>query len=131
MKLSEAILLGDSLKKPASYLFLSPDGSCGCALGGAALAVGITTLLTHPCESDEFMAAFPWFTMHISAEIGVRYFKVEAGRMVIEELVDFVRSIEPAEDATSEQEKAEQLRLESIAEEREGTEIYTSGYPIL
>jgi hypothetical protein len=41
MRLSEAILLGDSLKKAISDEWISEDGSCGCAFGGALLACGI------------------------------------------------------------------------------------------
>lgn len=45
MKLSDAIILGDTLKTGINYTWLEeqPDGTiCGCALGGALLADGCT-----------------------------------------------------------------------------------------
>lgn len=40
MKLSDAMVLGSSLIKFDPYRWISKDGSCGCAVGMAAAAVG-------------------------------------------------------------------------------------------
>lgn len=128
MKLSEAILLGDSLKKADPTIFLHPDKSCGCALGGAALAIGMVSLV-YPAHSPRFLAAFPWFNAHYSAEIGYRYNQVAVGLMTLEQLVDYVRSIEPAEESTlPDISLAEQYRAEEEAAAEEGALIEASGY---
>jgi hypothetical protein len=43
IRCSEAILLGDTLLPRNAGVWLAPDGSCGCALGRAVLAVGAIT----------------------------------------------------------------------------------------
>ena len=118
MKLSEAILLGDSLKKPDSGNWLSPDGSCGCAIGGALLATGYTGQEFHRvleavlkasggmfkgwqeiAELEAIRSRWPWLTGEALCEISHFYIAVEEGRMTIEELADGIRGLEPADDA--------------------------------
>jgi hypothetical protein len=43
MKFSDAILLGSTKTKETRRYFLSEDGTCGCAIGAAAAAVGVST----------------------------------------------------------------------------------------
>jgi hypothetical protein len=98
MKLSEAIMLGDSLRTRLYHCWLSEkkeDGTlCGCALGGAALAIGETR--RHLEESD-FYAMWPWLTEEIITEISHRFESVCCGWATFESLVDYVRSVEPKE----------------------------------
>jgi hypothetical protein len=106
MRLSEAMMLGDSLRTRNWSLFLSVNKPyCGCALGGAQLAVG-----------DESRGAFrthwPWITTIVDRKRGHTYediigclckgFEhlphfsgVMRGIFTFEQLVDHVRSIEP------------------------------------
>lgn len=105
MKLSEAIILGDSLRERrwSSFLFRRPDGTfCGCAIGGAALACGQT-------EMYGYRKLFPWL-LEKSGRGGMKWADaigtgdggdhpdfslVVEGRYSIEQLADYVRSIEP------------------------------------
>lgn len=139
MKLSEAILLGDSLKKPDAATFLSGDGFCGCALGGALIAKTLdkqylAEFLDPDNEDEEFeglpviRANFPWLKGDHVTEISYLYFGVCDGDVTIEQIADYVRSIEPAE--LTETEIAEQERRDA---EREGdclttpeSEIYSN-----
>lgn len=109
MRLSDAILLGDSLKKADPNVWLTEDGSCGCAFGGALLAAGVNSndLFLHATSGalrgvplSEFpvvKSLWPWVTTAVLWDISSCYFAVTEGRMTIEELVDYVRSFEPAE----------------------------------
>jgi len=86
MKLSNAIEKGNGMKRPNPITWLSEDGSCGCALGGAALAVGL--------ESWNFPQIFihwPWLNgEHIRTISGLYRDKT------IEDVVAYVRSVEPS-----------------------------------
>lgn len=107
MKLSEAILLGDTLKKCEPGCFISPDGSCGCAIGGALLATGadpaeVDYQLSESCdgisgvsEIEAIKSRWPWLTWRHIADISLLYNKVAAGEMTIEQVAAFVRTIEP------------------------------------
>lgn len=107
MRLSEAIMLGDMLKKPDGGRWLGRDGDryCGCALGGAALAAGfgeqhlaaIGDLVSYIPFENRVHAAWPWINAVQRMRIGQMYMQVAAGKIAIEQLVDYVRSIEPAE----------------------------------
>ena len=97
MKLSEAMMLGDSLRKRNHRVTLMRmEGTCvGCAIGGAILAVGGTS-------RDEFEQLFPWVQDFRSQrgksvwyEVSGMFFKVAHNWMPLEEIADWVRSIEP------------------------------------
>lgn len=121
MKLSEAILLGDTLKKANAGTWISEDGSCGCALGGALLASGITakqfgqgyTATSVYCrvfgkrygvlgegviaEMDCVKRLWPWVTPGVVLEISRMYMALERGYRTIEEIAEYVSKVEPAE----------------------------------
>lgn len=104
MKLSEAMMLGDLMRKRVNHIYLSvhPDGACGCAIGGATLAMGRT-------GNEDHEALWPWlrekgphgrlwdYVIGIGAADGNPSFtEVMRGHITFEQLVDYVRSIEPA-----------------------------------
>lgn len=123
MQLSEAIILGDTLKRCDPDQWISPDGSCGCALGGALLAAGVTMkvfnqqreviIFEKPCV----IQAWPWLTEQHIDQISDLYFLVQAGSRTIEEVAAYVRTIEPRE--LPDLPLSEQNRLEEIDAERE------------
>jgi hypothetical protein len=101
MRLSDAILLGDSLKTATNEYFIDlrdPANCRGCALGGALLATGFT--------KDEFMdylvsesirKRWPWVGTLERMNISRQYGKVMRGKRTLEQLCDYVRSVEPEE----------------------------------
>jgi hypothetical protein len=101
MKLSDAIMLGDSMRSRNSCIWLigNDDGVCvGCAMGGAVLAVGATVKQNSawPGIFDSFATQWwPWLTQENLEEISVRFANVCIFASTIEQLVDYVRSIEP------------------------------------
>lgn len=108
MKLSEAILLGDTLKKCDSTRWLSPDGSCGCAFGGALLAVGAYSKdlavalrdmrVEAIAEIPLIRAQWPWLEASHLTTISGKYFGVADGLNTIEDVAAYVRAIEPSEE---------------------------------
>jgi hypothetical protein len=109
MLLQHAIILGDTLKKRDPGEWLSEDGSCGCAFGGALLAAGVTAEEFHRqflplprmnygvvAEMECVKLRWPWLTEDHLGEISELYFKVHAGSRTIEDVAAYVRSIEPA-----------------------------------
>lgn len=124
MQLSEAIILGDTLKRCDPMTWISADGSCGCALGGALLAAGVTVnefwRQFASCDVPELpaiMNLWPWLTADHIDEISNIYFMVEAGDATIEDVAAYVRTIEPSE--LPDLPLSEQHRLEEIDAERE------------
>lgn len=129
MKLSDAIFMGRHLVKPIGGSDCERDGG-GCALTMAMLSVGGTsclpnslwvdvdrywTWLGNKAKSDkcsfcgrDIFSEFKFVIAHIFDR------HVMGGEMTLEQLVDYVRSIEPTEEPD-----AEQLRLEDIEAERE------------
>ena len=105
MKLSEAMMLGDSLRKRDPRVYLGGSKGCryGCALGGAVLATGYQT----GQASEELMAErWPWLTdmesphgctyaAYIGCDSKAGFTAVIEGKITFEQLVDHVRSIEP------------------------------------
>lgn len=101
MRLSVAILLGDSLRTRDNnkYLDMRTDPPCGCAIGGAQLAMGRT-------EDFAFEKIWPWLNdispdgCHWRSEVGCSsengFEAVMDGTKTIEQLADWVRSIEPS-----------------------------------
>lgn len=101
MRLSEAILLGDSLKKPDGMWYKALHG-CGCAIAGARLAAGHSDREPFvPLNSPQFVAEWPWVTQEQLYAISRKYFRVERGEMTIEQLADYVHSIEPLDSPES------------------------------
>ena len=94
MKLSEAILLGDSLAKRQAGTWMNATGTAGCALGRAALAVGVRQPKSWVIED-----LWPWIRKDRQMIKIIIMFDKEVcrGTKTIEELVDYVRSVEPAE----------------------------------
>lgn len=102
MQLSEAIILGDTLKKCDPQTWISEDGSCGCALGGALLATGVTAEqftsewpLYEMTEVPCIKLRWPWLTWDILRKITDLYFNVAHGDATIEDVANYVRTIEP------------------------------------
>lgn len=110
MKFSDAILLGHGLKKFDSTQWLSDDGSCGCAIGGAILAVGLAQRFIREAQHHSmssvlsayhvecFREQWPWIEPRHVAHISLMAHDVELSALTIEELVEWVRSVEPAGD---------------------------------
>lgn len=108
MLLSEAIILGDTLKTCEPRTWISPDGSCGCAFGGALLAAGVTSLefrdeaLTGniadlPCVKSRW----PWVTRDHIFLISQIYHKVAVDQATIEDVSAYVRTIEPPQTSST------------------------------
>lgn len=92
MKLSVAMMLGDSLRARNATIWYDPNTNCGCAIGGAALAVGERSMwMVH----QDFLKMWPWLDFPILSAISKKFYNVVEGRETFEELVDYVRSIEP------------------------------------
>jgi hypothetical protein len=120
--LQHAIILGDTLKKGTPGEWLSRDGSCGCALGGALLAAGVTAeefnkqALPLPAntyspipEMECIKSRWPWLTAEHVAEISELYYRVHDGLKTIEDVAAYVRSVEPTPPAVSEPTEAREL----------------------
>lgn len=109
MRLSEAMMLGDGLRKRDYKFYLKTIGGevCGCAIGGAVLACGWSE------DGLEFRTLWPWLNgspdngstdnrFSWAGEIGMArdshpsFKRVMEGDGTFEQLVDYVRSIEPS-----------------------------------
>lgn len=104
MKLSSAILLGDTLRTRNGGVFLEKDSAgsyCGCAIGGGLLAEGWSQWCADLCN-------FPWPWLNAKepyvtretrnpyeCEISRQFIGVCNGGQTLEQLVDYVRSVEP------------------------------------
>jgi hypothetical protein len=110
MRFSEAIILGDMLKRPNSVCFLQKhwDGWIGCACGGALLAMGLGEVFLEErkhtgmglLDCPTIKAALPWLTQPIVDEITRLYHEVVQGRIGIEVVAAYVRTMEPREPET-------------------------------
>lgn len=102
MKLSEAMMLGDMLRKRNAKHFVHEelDGTkCGCALGGASLAIGLQ-------YSWDRRKAWPWILEEIrpgwiwESEIGCShkrgFIAVMEGVLSFEDLCRWVEEVEPS-----------------------------------
>lgn len=109
MLLSEAIILGDTLKQGDANRWLTDDGSCGCAFGGALIAIGLSDsyreearrvfpgFCLEPNESISVMSALPWITEEILDNITDLYAEVRRQKATIEDVAAYVRTVEPPE----------------------------------
>lgn len=102
MKLSDAMVLGDSLRDRQWSIWLSANKSCGCAIGGAILAIGkgdefLASYLSLILSNEPIFRYWPWLEYEGLNQISARFRKVCRGEMTFEQLVDYVRSIEPDE----------------------------------
>lgn len=106
MKLSSAIILGDTLKKCEPRKWISDDGSCGCAFGGALLAAGMTVEQFQPTNSSCNAIAempfvrnlWPWITGDHVLAISNLYDQVAEGEKTIEDVAAYVASVEPPDE---------------------------------
>ncbi len=108
--LQHAIPLGDVLKKCEPNVWLSADGSCGCALGGALLAAGVDAgeffgqqgmgSFGTIAESKAVKERWSWLTYEHLFNISNLYHAVADRVATIEDVTAYVRSIEPVEPET-------------------------------
>lgn len=104
MKLSEAMMLGDSLRTRDASLFLSEmSGVCrGCAIGGALLSVGVTCADKNKGVDknkgylEYFQTLWPWISAPIYHSINALFVSVLNDTITFEQLVDCVVSVEPS-----------------------------------
>jgi hypothetical protein len=97
--------LGDTMKKCNPAQWISPDGSCGCAFGGALLAAGVSAEQFYseffgtrktselPCVK----ARWPWLTGEHLVQISQLYWNVYYDSKAIYDVAAYVRSVEPQE----------------------------------
>lgn len=91
MRLSDAIALGQHLIKWDDEVTLLDGRGCACGMALAALG-------QERGSPRLFYERFPWAAKHdLWTEITNRFFKVHAGEVSLDELIDWVRSVEPAE----------------------------------
>jgi hypothetical protein len=113
MKLSDAIVLGSLMKRGEPSLFFDSRAGCGCALGGAFLAVGVEQeeMLAHlpqKWRDQEIKTYWPWLTSEIVDQIGELYWRgffqgdnyphTPNGVDSLSLVVEFVKSVEPPEE---------------------------------
>jgi hypothetical protein len=95
MKLSEAVLLGSTLVKLDPTIYLS--NGCGCLLGMAAAAMGKKWSL-----SEDIYVLFPWLMYYPAVKLNIELTLAPAisrGEVTIEQAVDYIRSVEPQDEA--------------------------------
>lgn len=96
MKLSTSMMLGDSIMSRTPREWLNMGTNCGCAAGRAYIANGGSTELWERIHVGAFMAMWPWLNSDILNEISCRFYGVCAGLTTLEQLVDWIKNIEPA-----------------------------------
>jgi hypothetical protein len=115
MRLSEAIALGYSEIHHTNKVWLTQhgDGLCsGCAIGAALFAVGVRVMRDPNQQTLE--TYWPWTrnSSWISGYITTCYEQVLDGKLTMEQLIDAVRTIEPAEAPPSSEQSASSTPLE-------------------
>jgi hypothetical protein len=136
MKLSDAILLGSTLLAPQAGRQYSAENQSGCALGMAAVATGCTfrkvqnvpwqerrtlgvegvwgtwtlELVRRPCKCFFLIVPRKLRVKEVIAHL-FDYHVVHKKNWTLEQLVDWVRTVEPAEPA---QPRLEPPRLEVV-----------------
>jgi hypothetical protein len=112
LKLSDAVILGDSLRRRDYTIWLGHDDTpCGCALGGALLACGFKSIDGWGFL-DDIKQQWPWLTAWKINEISNKFFPVCCGDMTIEELSDYIKTIEPKEEDGHSVRETDQGRVE-------------------
>ena len=110
MKFSEQVVLGSTLIKFKSYVFLQEG--CGCLIGMAGAALGETYLGGMKSE-DRIGELFPWlekyrvvrcpvcFVTHYSycETVSCVAYHVESGQWTFDQALAYIRSIEPGDEA--------------------------------
>lgn len=101
MRLSDAIVLGDSLRVRNSAVWIKEeeDGRiCGCALGGALLAVGETVQAIDETDIGVILHKhWPWLRASAMDDISRMFASVVRGDRSFEGVLEYVRSCEPPE----------------------------------
>ena len=96
MRLSEAMMLGDMMRRRSGGIYLiNTEAPCGCAIGGAALAIGHKAGAAWSRGRTLLQATYPWFTDAEDEKISVMFMDVCTGETTFEQLISYVRSIEP------------------------------------
>lgn len=113
MRLNEAVILGDSLRRREYMVWLGQeeDSPCGCALGGALLANGFKSA-TGWGDLLDIQQEWPWLTAWHINDISDMFINVCRNQMTIEELADYIKTIEPKEDNGHSVREADQGRVE-------------------
>jgi hypothetical protein len=140
MLLATAMELGFAIVTFDPGNWLTPDGSCGCPFGGAIMAAGmkddfistLDRLTVRPldnwapdiAEIQCVKKAWPWITEQHIRVISEMAFDVKKHMRTKEDILAYVRSVEPAEAPD-----AEQLAQEEEMAMEEGAAIEASGYP--
>lgn len=109
-KLSVAIMLGDTLRIRDENCFLKRNDNdewCGCAIGGAALAMGNTNVQAYfllwpwlrepskPMPDKDWATYIGCYGGMLAEYPGIGFLSVMRGKHSFEELVDYIRSVEP------------------------------------
>ena len=129
MRLSDAIALGRTLvTKPIAHYFYDPSTNCACARGMACLAVGATggigdvektiwpwlaNNIVDPCqcknyfswrkESDVYGPVYSAINHLMYHVVGVRDGKPFPQTWTLDQLIDWVRSVEPNEETEAQE----------------------------
>lgn len=105
LRLSDAIVLGDTLRERLATVYLQKNdsGYCGCAIGGAMLAAGYD-------DADMVNEVWPWLKEQSvkrpgfvegswtnDQEISMQFGNVCWNVQTLEQLAGYVRGIEPSE----------------------------------
>lgn len=123
MKLSDAILLGSTVLKLNSSIYLSVD--CGCLIGMGAKALGKAARELFDGKGDFNFQEYPWLLDKVQGPPGLGFYSrtphpafaiigemarcIEDGSYTMERAVDWIRSVEPQELATTD--SHEQIEL--------------------
>lgn len=136
MKLSDAILLGSTLLAPQAGRQYSPETQSGCALGMAAIATGCTyrkvqnvpsqerrtlgvegvwgtwtlEVVRRPCKCFFLLVPRKLRIKEIIAHL-FDYHVVTKKNWTLEQLVDWVRTVEPSEPAKPQPEPTPRLEI--------------------
>ena len=99
MHLNEAIILGDSLRQRSPGKWLDNSSTCGCALGGALMATGKDKDFLESGQKIDFIQKeWPFLTWGYINMISIMFADVCQGVFTIEDLADYVKTIESKAD---------------------------------
>lgn len=137
VRLADAMALGFTLVEFDPNCWLLMDGKCGCAFGGAILAVGrqqdfwkqIGYLVDGEwvAEMAVVKELWPWITAEHINRISDLAREIDMEQATKEDILTYVRSIEPAEEPSifelPDISLEEQHRLEEIEAESESANL--------